>query len=234
MTTTVGLIDATDYLDDNVYANDEDSQFMNEALVNGPNAFLPSYDPGGALELETGQWSLIGVAMRIGEDSDDSHFGFYGGQLAYRPSTPLGPGAYRILVAGSSEDILDPDGNASERRTALLLSFDQRLGPGLGAFLRVGWQNETADAGYRAIYSGGLDIGGIGWSRERDNIGLAYAYLDAGSGGLRRSQVAELYYRWVFDDRLALTADLQYMRDEPHAGVATAGLILGSRFVVEF
>lgn len=47
---TLGLIDATDYLDDNAHANDEFTQFMNEALVNGPNFFLPSYDIGGALE----------------------------------------------------------------------------------------------------------------------------------------------------------------------------------------
>ena len=37
-----GIIDSTDYLDDNEYSNDEYTQFMNEALVNAPNAFLPS------------------------------------------------------------------------------------------------------------------------------------------------------------------------------------------------
>jgi len=36
---TGGLIDATDYLDTNAYANDEFTQFMNEALVNNPNGF---------------------------------------------------------------------------------------------------------------------------------------------------------------------------------------------------
>jgi hypothetical protein len=35
-----GIIDATDYLDENAFANDEFTQFMNEALVNAPNAFF--------------------------------------------------------------------------------------------------------------------------------------------------------------------------------------------------
>lgn len=47
---TGGVIDATDYLDQNAYANDEFTQFMNPALVNGPGGFAPSYDIGGAVE----------------------------------------------------------------------------------------------------------------------------------------------------------------------------------------
>ncbi|MDH3579078.1 MAG: hypothetical protein OEM91_00440, partial [Hyphomicrobiales bacterium] len=44
---TGGIIDATDYLDDNAFANDEYTQFMNEVFVNAPIASLPSYDWGG-------------------------------------------------------------------------------------------------------------------------------------------------------------------------------------------
>ena len=64
---TGGIIDATDYMDENVFANDEFTQFMNEALVNGPNAFLPSYDIGGAVEWELGAFSVKGVAMAMGD-----------------------------------------------------------------------------------------------------------------------------------------------------------------------
>ena len=42
----------TIYVDENAYANDEFTQFMNEAFVNSRNAFLPSYDMGGASGLE--------------------------------------------------------------------------------------------------------------------------------------------------------------------------------------
>ncbi len=55
---TGGIIDSTDYVDENAYANDEYTQFMNEALVNGPNGFAPSYDIGGAVEWEIGIWDI--------------------------------------------------------------------------------------------------------------------------------------------------------------------------------
>ena len=47
---TGGIIDSTNYLDDNAYSNDEYTQFMNEALVNASNGILPSWDIGGAVE----------------------------------------------------------------------------------------------------------------------------------------------------------------------------------------
>jgi porin len=70
LSVTAGLIDATDYLDDNAFSNDEYTQFMNGALVNGPHAFLPSYDMGGALELTLSRFALRAVVMNIGENDD--------------------------------------------------------------------------------------------------------------------------------------------------------------------
>ena len=67
---TGGLIDATDYLDNIVYSEEEFTQFMNEALVNGPNTFLPSFDIGGAFQWGMGDLSLDGVVMHINENLD--------------------------------------------------------------------------------------------------------------------------------------------------------------------
>jgi hypothetical protein len=65
---TGGIIDATDYIDENAYANDEYTQFMNRALVNAPNGFTPSYDIGGAVEWEIGSWEFTAVGMNVGEN----------------------------------------------------------------------------------------------------------------------------------------------------------------------
>ena len=46
---TLGILDSTDFLDANKYANDEYTQFMNEAFVNSGSYELPSYDTGAAL-----------------------------------------------------------------------------------------------------------------------------------------------------------------------------------------
>jgi porin len=231
---TGGVIDTTDYLDDNVYSNDEYTQFMNEALVNGPNAFLPSYDFGGALELDVGSWSARGVVMQVGENGDGNSFTFWGAQLGYRVETPWGVGNYRLLVVGAGNDFLDPTGTSEEGRLGIGLSFDQQLGETLGAFLRIGWQDDRAAITHDSIYSGGVNIRGGAWGRPTDEIGLAYGYLPGGNENVRASHVAELYYRFVAWEYLAITADMQYMRDDLRIGRGPRGLILGLRFTAEF
>ena len=81
---TGGIIDATDYLDQNAYANDEYTQFMNPALVNGPNGFAPSYDIGGAAEWEMDGFYANGVVMNIGENDAGYNYQFYGAEVGYR------------------------------------------------------------------------------------------------------------------------------------------------------
>jgi porin len=231
LSVTGGVIDATDYLDKNVYSDDEYTQFMNEALVNGPNALLPSYDIGGALELDVGGWSARGVVMRIGENDDGNSFTFFGGQLGYRAETRWGVGNYRVLVVGASDDFLDATGTREEGRFAVGLSFDQELGETLGAYLRFRWHDDHASLPYESIYSGGIQIGGGIWGRPHDNVGLAYAYLPGGNENLRFTHTAELYYRFLPWKHLAITADLQYVRDEHRVGRGPEGFILGLRVV---
>jgi len=231
---TVGIIDATDYLDENAYSNDEYTQFMNEALVNGPNAFLPSYDAGGALVWNTGPWSLRGVVMNVSENDDGNDFTFFGAQLGYTLQSKLGEGNYRVLVDRTSEDFLDGNGESMHRRASILFSFDQQLGNVVGAFLRFGWQDDDAAVNYDAVWSGGIDISGVAWDRGDDNIGLGYAYLHGGNQDVRHSQAAEAYYRFVFNTNLALSADIQYMKDDLQNQENPAGFIYGMRLTAEF
>lgn len=58
---TGGIIDATAYIDDNAFANDEIAQFMNSIFVNNSLANLPSYDLGGVAELDISNFSIKGV-----------------------------------------------------------------------------------------------------------------------------------------------------------------------------
>lgn len=73
-------MDSTDYLDGNEYANDEYTQFMNEALVNSGSYGLPSYAPGAALEWAAGPWSLNAIGMNVAENDDGNNFNFWGVQ----------------------------------------------------------------------------------------------------------------------------------------------------------
>lgn len=231
---TGGLIDATDYLDNNAYSNDEYTQFMNEALVNGPNAFLPSYDIGGAFEWEMGNFSLDGVVMHINENADGNSFNFYGVQLHYRLESSIGKGNYRVLVDCSSADFTDSEGLSQERRSAIILPFDQGLGDMLGAWIRFGWQDDKAAVDFRHIYSGGLDIKGKLWGREEDNMGIGYALLGGGNQDIDKTQVAEAYVRFVLHKYFALTLDVQYMRDELKSGEGPRGFVYGVRMTAHF
>lgn len=230
---TGGIIDATDYLDDNAYANDEYTQFMNEAFVNGFNSFLPSYDVGAALELDMKPWSVRVAYMNIGENDDGNNTNFLGGQVGYTLKSSLGEGTYRALVAGASKDFLNAEGTAKEGHLAFGLSFDQQIGETFGAFLRMGWQDQDAAVSYEAIYSGGLNILGTPWRRPKDNIGMAYGFLDGGNLDVRWSHVAEIYYRFEFNENFALTADTQYMKDILRGADGADGFVFGLRGTIK-
>jgi hypothetical protein len=230
---TGGIIDATAYIDENAYANDEYTQFMNEALVNAPNGFAPSYDIGGAAEWEVGSWDITAMGMNVGENDDGNNYNFFAAQIGYKLNTALGEGNYRVIGQMTSKEFLDDDGN-KEKLMAVFLSFDQKLGEIFGVWIRCGWQNDKALINYDALFSGGLNITGKWYGREQDNIGLGYAYLN-GKDDLDHSQVAEAYWRVVLNDYFAVTADLQYMKDKYDSGGDDVdGFIGGMRLTAEF
>lgn len=226
-----GLIDATEYLDVNAFANDEYTQFMSEALVNGPNGFFPSYDLGGALEWDSGSVEFRAVVMAVNSNKDGNAYQFYGIQFDYKVETPLGKGTYRLILDGTSDDFLDPGGEGTESRSAAILSLDQELGDTIGVFVRIGTQEDDAAVNFKNLFSGGLNISGELWGRERDNVGIGYAFLNGGNLDIDYSQVAEAYARLVLNDYLALTLDIQYIQERA-AGGGAEGFVYGIRLVL--
>nr|WP_093038651.1 carbohydrate porin [Thiocapsa sp. KS1] len=259
--TTFGIIDSTAYLDENAYANDEFTQFMNEAFVNSGGFNLPSYDAGAALELALGDWEIKAAALNIGENDDGNNYNFWGAQVGYRLESALGEGNYRAVITGTSTAFFTPRADLGEataatdgtdeaaqdgaplaaddasEKTDLMgygLSFDQAFGDHLGAFLRLTWTDYKDILDYSGLYTGGLNIGGGLWGREADTVGIAYGYLDGADTGIADTNVAELYYRFAANDFLALTADIQYMADDYDSGEDIEGWIFGLRLVSEF
>jgi len=235
---SIGIIDATDYIDGNEYANDELAQFMNEGFVNSGGYNLGSYDAGAALEWELGDWTLTGLGMNIGENDDGNNYNFWGAEVGYHPETAMGPGNYRLTVTGTSAKFSNATGAQKERLLGYGLSFDQAFGKVVGGFLRFSWQQEDAAIDYEAQYSGGLNFSGSGWGRKEDNIGIGYAYLDGGNGDIDNTQVFEAYYRSVLNEHMALTADVQHMKDDlekidPRQN-NPSGWLFGLRFTAEF
>jgi hypothetical protein len=231
---TGGLVDATDYLDENAYANDEFTQFMNQVLTNAANGFAPSYDMGIAVEWEFGQIALKGVAMSVGENDDSRAYNFYGANMGYSVNTKLGEGHYRVNVEWTGKDFNNFAGDNLASKQCVILSFDQQLGEILGAWTRFGWQDDTAAIISKSLYSGGLDINGKNWRREQDNIGIGYAYLEGGNQDLDNAYIFETYIRFLLNEYFAVTADLQYQVNNMKQGDSPSGFISGVRCVVEF
>lgn len=232
LSATVGLIDATDYLDQNDYINDEFNQFMNQAFDS--EVFLPSYDIGAAAQWQRNQWSVHGVVMNIGENDDGNNYSFFGMQVAYAIATHLGQGNYRITLGGTTEEFLNPAGTTLERRGGISLSFDQQFGGVFGGFMRLAWQDENAAVDFGALYSGGVNISGKAWHRPRDNMGVGYAYVLGGNTGIDRIQVLEVYARLVPKRHFAVTLDLQYMDEALDASDGPIGWIPGVRLTANF
>lgn len=235
---TGGIIDATQFIDQNAYSNDEYTQFMNEALVNGPNGFAPSYDIGGALEWAKGKWGLNVVAMNIGQNDDGNSYSFFGVQVAYKYESFLGEGNYRLIYEGTPDEaFLDPTFATLEQFHVFSLSMDQQFGDIFGGWIRIRVQTDKeALVRDTSLYSGGIDINGAWWGRGQDNIGIAYGYLAGGNAGIDHIQVAEGYIRLGLNRYIALTFDVQYMEDtyDPGAGVDVSGLIASVRVAAEF
>ena len=229
-----GIIDSTDYVDENAFANDEYNQFLNEAFVNAPTGNFVSYDVGGVAQWAYGNFSANGVIMDVGENEDNNNYQFYALQLAYRLETALGEGNYRISASLTSDDFLNTDGKDLERLSALTLSFDQKLGKIIGAFLRLGIQDNKAAITWEKLYSGGLNLSGGIWGREQDNIGIGFAYLDDGNTDLDNSLVAETYVRFVLNEMFAATADFQYLADDVSGAKNPDGWVGGIRVTAEF
>ncbi len=208
-----GIIDATDYVDENAFANDEYGQFQNEVFVNAVTGNFVSYDIGGVVDWAWGNFSARGLIMDVGENDDGNNFQYYAAQLAYRLETGLGEGNYRVTGTMTSDDFLDEDGD-DEELMAVVLSADQQLGDIFGVFLRAGWQDDDTEITYETEFSGGVNISGSLWNREQDNIGIGFAYLDDGETEVDNTIVFEGYVRFGLNDFFAVTADVQYMEDE--------------------
>ncbi|OQY43629.1 MAG: porin [Desulfobacteraceae bacterium 4572_87] len=242
---TGGIIDATDYMDENAFANDEYTQFMNGALVNGPNAFLPSFDIGAAVEWDLGGFSVKGAAMAIGSNGEEGEFdepyNFYGMQFGYTVDFGLGEGNYRLITATTSSGFSNVAGTKKEHLSCALISFDQQLGDIFGVWIRFGWQDDKAAIVYdkaaivyKDVYTGGVNISGSLWGRESDNIGIGYGHLRGGNLDVSHTDVFEVYSRFALNDIFAVTGDVQYMKDSMDVGDSPNGWIFGLRMTAEF
>jgi hypothetical protein len=235
---TGGIIDATRYIDDNNFANCETTQFMNQIFVNHKNVNLPSYDIGGVAELNISNFSIRGVIMNTKHEAEDEvfkNYNYYALQIGYALDTALGKGNYRIYGFTTSKSFEDWDETGNERLQGVGISADQQLSSIIGVFARLGWQDDATVIEHEAAYSGGLNINGKLWGREKDEIGLGYAYLNgADKAEIDNTNAIEAYAKFKISDFSDVTFDVQYINDEMKHNEDRDGVIYGVRLNAYF
>jgi high affinity Mn2+ porin len=201
LTLTVGKLSVKDIFDNNAYANDPRSQFMNWALMANEAWDFPAdslgYITGFAAELYEPQWALrygfFQVPRTANHMAEDFHFFEAWGmvtELERRFAVNGHPGAVRLLAflneahMGSYEAAIagpHPADIFATRAYRLKYGFglnvEQELIKNVGAFMRAGWsdgQNEAwAFSDVDRAASLGLSVKGAGWRRPDDTVGLA-------------------------------------------------------------
>lgn len=226
---TGGIIDATAYIDDNSFANDEVAQFMNDSFVNNPLANLPSYDIGGVADLSISNLSLKGLFMSS-KNEEDSEYNYYALQLAYKLNTDIGEGNYRIYGFTTNDKFTASDGADEKNLMGVGISIDQQVSKIIGIFARLGWQDDSAIIDHDQIYSGGINLNGDLWGRKDDVFGVGYSYLNgADNGEIDKTDAFEAYAKFKVSDFSDVTVDFQYISDNMRRDQNQDGLIYGMR-----
>jgi len=202
LTLTAGKMSAIDIFDDNAYAHDPRTQFLNWALVANEAWDYPA-DPlgnmtGFAAELNQPAWALRYGFFQMPRTANaralDAHYLLAWGMVtALERRYAIGdrPGAVRFLAylnrahMGRYQAALDgparpPDIEATRAhryKYGFGLNLEQELAEGVGLFTRLGWsdgQNEQwIYADVDRTASFGLSVRGFSWHRPDDTFGLA-------------------------------------------------------------
>ncbi|WP_160123688.1 carbohydrate porin [Rhodovarius lipocyclicus] len=211
ITFTIGKFSVWDIFDDNRYAHDARTQFLNWALVGGAGfdyaADARGYTNGAALEWENGSWAVRGGAFQVSRRAN----GLFLDPALTRAWQLMGSlerfwhigereGAIRLiygltrarqsdwadLMAGGA---FDRNARSYRRKHNVAISFDQQVGPDWGVFARMSWndgrtQNWMYTEQDRAI-SFGASLQGPRWGRPHDTVGLG-TNIGFASAGRRR------------------------------------------------
>jgi hypothetical protein len=169
------------------------------------------------------------------KDEVFKNYNYYALQIGYALDTALGKGNYRIYGFTTSKRFQDWDETGEERLQGVGISADQQLSSIIGVFARLGWQDDAAVIDHEAAYSGGININGKLWGREKDEIGIGYAYLTgADQADIDNTNAAESYAKFKISDFSDITFDIQYVNDNMKGSEDRDGFIYGIRLNAYF
>jgi high affinity Mn2+ porin len=202
VTLTLGKMSAKDVFDNNTYANDPRTQFMNWALMANEAWDYPAdslgYETGFAVGLNQPRWALRYGFFQMPKNSngmaqDQDYLEAWGMVTEFeRRYTVKGhPGAVRLLAflnsahMGSYQDAInspirpaDIEATRAYRyKYGFGLNVEQEIIKNVGAFARLGWSDGQTEAWTFAdvdrTATMGISVKGEFWQRPNDTFGLA-------------------------------------------------------------
>ena len=204
LTFTLGKVSVWDFFDDNRYAHDGRTQFMQWGLV-GAGAFdfaadARGFTEGGVAEWENGTWAVRTGLFRVAREANGLDLeprylkGLQGLTQVERAWLANGrPGVLRLLggwshprsarwgdltqavVAGQADTA---NLRAFRTKAMVALNLEQEMTDDFGIFARLAWNNgREQNWMYTEMdwsVSGGVSVNGLRWNRPLDTIGVGF------------------------------------------------------------
>ena len=223
-----GLIDATEYLDINEYANDENEQFMNSAFVNNPLADILSYSLGVVWKWEYKFTSLTALYTNLKND-EGNNYNYYALQTSLELFNRT---RFHLYYWRTDKKFLSYTGK-NDYKEGIGLSASAKILKNLGSFLRTSLNTHTDTGDFKNFISGGITLSNILF--HEDNLAFALGYLKGNKkiSEIIETHVLEGYYKIPIWKKLELTFDIQYQKDIKETEEISA-IILGTRASVSF
>ncbi len=245
---TFGKIDVFGFFDQNAIADDESAAFLNNVFVHNP-----LLDSGGAIGADSygfqpgvigsytsdvnsvDRWKaslgVFGAGPGAGFDTSFSR-PFVIGQWAYSGRTLQNrPGNYRLYAwtNGSFVPYNNESATTTGRESGFGFSIDQEVARHVTLFARYGHSFSGQVRFDNAVTLGG-QLGGAGWRRAQDKLGLAVGWLNTSKGFRAAAPTldangdgvpdfdyvpsgaekdVELYYVWSINEHLQLSPSYQ-------------------------
>ena len=248
--------------DCSAFANNENTQFLNNALINNPTIPFPDYGLGVAVHYHPSSLWYASAAVADAQadvretgfrktfHGEDYFFYIFEAGITPQLNSRNGPlqGAYRVGLWNDPQPKANSDSSKKYRDdVGFYLSFDQMLikendnpddSQGLGTFFRYGY----ADAKRNDIvnfYSFGFQYQGLLEDRDDDVFGLGFAqgfFSDKAASTYRDDyeSVLELYYSAAITPWLAVSPSIQYITNPGGNPSASDAVVLGVRIQMLF
>jgi len=220
VTITGGKLDPTCYLDTNVIANDETTNFLSRAFRNNSTIEFPTsiYGYGLRTNIAPTEWISFDLGSVEGDsdwqESFDSLFNW--GQATFTASINEKPGHYSIYGWQNTNNhtVLKDSGRLKSNNFGCGLSIDQKVCETVTLFGRYGWANPQVSR-LESAWSTGFQVEGSLWKRENDLFGIAIGqnipgdqYEKSGFTNHKEGQF-EAYYNFYVNEHLQLSPILQ-------------------------